>query len=130
MAKKAAKKNTVSRRAQRRDLVEQRVKLRKRIARRVRLQAHRAWSPIKTVGSKSYNLPTPKGRTGKVLAKRIRGPKYFRESWAELKKVTWPNRQETWRLTWAVFIFSAFFALFTSLADFGLTKAVERIILK
>ncbi len=38
-------------------------------------------------------------------------PAYFRNSWAELRQVTWPNRRETWRLTLAVFIFAIVFGL-------------------
>jgi preprotein translocase subunit SecE len=60
---------------------------------------------------------------------RPRIPKYFKESITELKKVTWPGRKEAWKLTLAVFIFSAFFALIIVIADFGFQKLAERLFL-
>lgn len=57
-------------------------------------------------------------------------PRYFRESWTELRKVRWPKRGEAWKLTSAVFIFSTLFAAFTAAADYGFTKLAERIFLK
>ena len=56
-------------------------------------------------------------------------PKYFRESYKELKKVKWPSRKEAWKLTFAVTIFTIFFGLVIALADFVLTQLVERILL-
>jgi preprotein translocase subunit SecE len=60
---------------------------------------------------------------------RPRIPKYFKESITELKKVTWPGRKEALKLTLAVFIFSAFFALIIVIADFGFQKLAERLFL-
>lgn len=79
---------------------------------------------------RTYTIPTPNNKIGKFLSKTVRPPKYFRDSWVELKKVAWPDRRQTIRFTIAVFIFSGFFALITALVDYGFTKAVERIILK
>lgn len=36
---------------------------------------------------------------------------YFKGSWQELRKVRWPDRRATWGLTFAVIVFSLFFAL-------------------
>jgi preprotein translocase SecE subunit len=36
---------------------------------------------------------------------------YFAGAWRELRAVRWPNRKATWELTFAVLIFSLFFAL-------------------
>lgn len=60
---------------------------------------------------------------------RPRVPKYFRESFAELKKVTWPGRKESWKLTLAVFIFTAVFTLIALSADFVFEKLAERLYL-
>ena len=35
---------------------------------------------------------------------------YFRGAWRELKRVRWPDRKATWSLTFAVILFSLFFA--------------------
>jgi preprotein translocase subunit SecE len=126
----AKKSNKTPRRIKRSELVAPKAKTSRKIATAARRQRQRAWALTSRTFGRSFSLPAPKGKAGKVLSKRVRGPKYFRESWQELKKVTWPTRKEAWRLTWSVFIFSAFFAIFTALADFGLSKAVERILLK
>lgn len=44
-------------------------------------------------------------------------PKYLRESWQELRKVTWPTRREAWKLTLAVFIFSGSFMILVVIID-------------
>jgi preprotein translocase subunit SecE len=56
-------------------------------------------------------------------------PQYVRDSVNELKKVTWPSRSETWKLTLAVFIFSAVFTLIIVIADFGFEALAERLFL-
>ncbi len=42
---------------------------------------------------------------------------FFKEVRAELKKVTWPSRQETWRYTLVVILISAGVALFLGACD-------------
>lgn len=44
---------------------------------------------------------------------------------AELKKVTWPSRQEAIRLTIMVLIVCIVAGIFLGLADFGFTNLVE-----
>ncbi|OGL29704.1 preprotein translocase subunit SecE [Candidatus Saccharibacteria bacterium RIFCSPHIGHO2_02_FULL_47_12] len=56
-------------------------------------------------------------------------PKYFRNSWLELKQVTWPSRKETWQLTFAVFTFAVIFGLLVGVTDYGLDKIFKRILL-
>jgi preprotein translocase subunit SecE len=79
----------------------------------------------------NVNIPLPKGKVGRALSKSInvRPPRYFSESWLELKKVTWPGRKESWKLTLAVVIFTAIFTLITSIADLGFNQIVERVLL-
>ncbi len=55
---------------------------------------------------------------------------YFRDSWQELAKVSWPNRQTTISLTVAVLVFSTTLALFMGLADLGLNIVLKKLILK
>ncbi len=65
----------------------------------------------------------------KVKAER-QGPnpliRYFRETRGELRKVTWPTREETWRLTLIVLGVSAAMAVFLGLI---LDTLFSRIIL-
>ena len=57
-------------------------------------------------------------------------PPYFRNSWKELRKVTWPTRRESRRLTVAVIIFAIVFGVLIALVDYGLDKVFKRILLK
>ena len=66
---------------------------------------------------------------GRVL-KRIFWPKWLRNSFKEVRQVTWPTRRETWKLTFAVFAFAIVFGTMIALVDFGLDKLFKRIILK
>jgi len=61
---------------------------------------------------------------------KILWPTYFRESWKELRQVTWPSRSETWKLTLAVILFAVIFGLLVSVVDFGLDKIFRKLILE
>lgn len=55
---------------------------------------------------------------------------YFRDSWAELKKVQWPDRATSWKLTFTVIVFSVAFSVFTTVIDVGFEKIAKKIFLK
>lgn len=55
---------------------------------------------------------------------------YFRNSWNELKQVTWPNRKQTTQLTIAVFVFALTFAVMITIVDYGLDKLFRKVLLK
>ncbi len=57
-------------------------------------------------------------------------PRYFRNSWKELRLVVWPSRRESWRLTSAVLIFAVIFGVMIAIVDYGLDKVFKKIILK
>jgi len=61
---------------------------------------------------------------------RIFWPLYFRNSWKELRQVTWPTRRETWQLTLAVIIFSIIFGVLIAIVDYGLDKVFKQLIIK
>ena len=88
---------------------------------------------IRTMLKKEVNLPIPlpKNKAGEFLGKKrtARLPKYFRESWVELRKVVWPTRRESWKLVLAVILFTLVFTLITLAADYGISQLVERILL-
>ncbi len=46
----------------------------------------------------------------------------------ELKKVTWPTREETIKQTGVVLVFVAFTGIFLGVVDFGLSGFVKMII--
>jgi preprotein translocase SecE subunit len=64
----------------------------------------------------------------KILAKLV--PRYFINSWRELKLVHWPNRKETWRLTLAVFVFAIVFGALVAAVDKGLDEIFKKVVLK
>lgn len=82
------------------------------------------------VGRKEYYLPMPDNKVGRFLNKRRSAiPSYFKESWAEVKQVTWPGRRQTLQLSLAVFMFALFFSLLIAVVDFGLDKLFKALIL-
>jgi preprotein translocase SecE subunit len=62
---------------------------------------------------------------GKILV-----PTYFRQSWAELKLVTWPNWKQSRQLTTAVLVFAVVFGAAIAGVDWGLDKIFKHILLK
>jgi preprotein translocase SecE subunit len=69
---------------------------------------------------------------GKVLAivGRVLLPKYIRDSWKELKLVTWPNLRTSRQLTTAVLIFAIIFGVAIASIDWVLDKVFREILLK
>jgi len=57
-------------------------------------------------------------------------PRYIRNSWNELRLVTWPNARQTISLTYAVLIFSVLFGIVVAILDFGLDKLFKAFIIK
>lgn len=55
---------------------------------------------------------------------------YLRGVRQEFRKVSWPSRKETWRLTASVVIFSVLFAAFVAIVDYGLTILFEKVIIR
>lgn len=53
---------------------------------------------------------------------------YFLEVKTELKKVTWPDKIVTTKLTFTVFSISAVVSLYVGALDFGFTKLLEFLI--
>jgi preprotein translocase SecE subunit len=87
-------------------------------------------SSVKKVAGKEYYLPMPDNKAGRFLNKRRSFiPKYFREAWAEVKQVTWPNRRESLKLTSAVLIFTIVFGLIITITDYGLDKIFRKVLL-
>ncbi len=56
--------------------------------------------------------------------------RYFRDSWRELRLVTWPSRRETFQLTMAVFLFAVIFGLMVAITDYGLDKIFRKVLLQ
>ncbi|HLD21342.1 MAG TPA: preprotein translocase subunit SecE [Patescibacteria group bacterium] len=50
---------------------------------------------------------------------------YFKGAIQEMKKVTWPSKEETWRKSLTVIWFSIGFAIFLGALDFIMNKVLE-----
>ena len=61
---------------------------------------------------------------------RIIFPKYLRNSFREIKKVTWPSFEQGRKLTWAVLVFALVFGASVAIVDWGLGKVFKRLLLK
>jgi len=71
------------------------------------------------------------GATGDRQGRRVNAPSFttfFEESRAELRKVTWPTRQETLNLTGAVIVMTVGIAAFLGTIDALLDALVKPLI--
>ena len=57
-------------------------------------------------------------------------PPYFRNSWKELRQVTWPTFPVAVRLTFAVIIFAVVFGCLVAGLDYVLDKVFKEVLLK
>lgn len=80
-----------------------------------------------TVGSKKAFKPV---RVFFRILGKVLVPPYFRNSWKELRQVSWLSFRESVRLTWAVLIFAVVFGVVIAVVDYGLDKLFRNILLK
>jgi preprotein translocase subunit SecE len=87
--------------------------------------------PVRRAFSKVYNLNVMRP-VRKVLhvTGRIIFPRYFRQSWQELKLVTWPNWKESRRLTFAVLVFAIVFGASIAGVDWLLDKVFRHLLIQ
>ena len=86
-----------------------------------------AGAPFRATGRVATKLNRYKGLRiiGYILL-----PPYFRNSWKELRQVTWPNRKESRQLTLAVILFAVIFGAMVTVLDYGLDKVFKQVLLK
>ena len=53
---------------------------------------------------------------------------FLQEVWAELKKVHWPSRKETYAATAVVLVVVGIVALYLGLVDFALSQMIQAIL--
>ncbi|MDP8903717.1 MAG: preprotein translocase subunit SecE [Chloroflexota bacterium] len=53
--------------------------------------------------------------------------RFIQEATSELKKVTWPTPQQTWRLTVLVFVISGIVGAYIAAFDIAFTWIVSRV---
>lgn len=87
--------------------------------------------PTGRVFRKLFSLPILRWlrRPLRLLGKLV-FPSYFRNSWRELRLVTWPSWRESRRLTFAVLIFAIIFGAVIAGVDYSLDKIFRNVLLK
>jgi preprotein translocase SecE subunit len=96
--------------------------------RRLRTASHKATSPFFRSVSRTFGTifnRQPFKWLGKIIF-----PSYLRNSWKELRLVTWPTLYESRRLTFAVLVFAIIFGAVIAGVDYGLDKIFRNILLK
>ncbi|KHK00503.1 preprotein translocase subunit SecE [Desulfovibrio sp. TomC] len=69
------------------------------------------------------------GKSGVSLTGRIdQAKEFFEQSKGELKKVTWPTREETVKTGIAVLVFSVVMAIYLGVVDMALSRLVALIL--
>ena len=95
--------------------------------RRLHATKRRAAAPFQFIGKVFKKL-------GSYKVFRVIGlivvPPYFRNSWRELRQVTWPTFKVSARLTFAVIVFATIFGLLVAVVDYGLDKVFKEVLLK
>ena len=64
------------------------------------------------------------------LIGRILVPSYIRNSWKELRQVSWPSLKQSRQLTFAVLLFAIVFGALIAIVDYGLDKLFKHVLLK
>ncbi|HLC17716.1 MAG TPA: preprotein translocase subunit SecE [Thermodesulfobacteriota bacterium] len=62
------------------------------------------------------------------MEKIDKGKQFLAEARQELKKVTWPTKQQTMTSTWVVMAVTVLLAIFLGLVDLGLSKVIGLIL--
>jgi preprotein translocase SecE subunit len=117
---------TFRQRAQKAAAAESQPKSRTRIKR----AGKQATGPVRRQLAQAYNAKAlaPIRKVLRVVG-RIIFPKYFRESWQELKLVTWPDWNQGRRLTFAVLVFAIIFGSVVAGVDWVLDKIFHHLLL-
>jgi len=67
-------------------------------------------------------------QVGKVRDVALRGSTFMSEVWAELRKVHWPSRKETYAATVLVLVVTFIVATFLGVVDFAISRFVQAIL--
>jgi preprotein translocase subunit SecE len=64
---------------------------------------------------------------GKINLRESKVATYFRETWYELKKVSWPSRAEAANLTVMVLVVTVFLSIVLAVMDFAFERGLGLI---
>ncbi len=65
---------------------------------------------------------------GKLRDAGLRSANFVGEVWAEMKKVHWPARKETYAATVVVLVVTVIVAVFLGVVDFAISHVVQAIL--
>ena len=94
-----------------------------RAARRQRQQQRSSGGARPPIGVSGPQGPEARGGGRRFV------PRWVADIYSELRKVTWPSRQEVGYLTLVVVIVSAFFGAILGVADLGFSWLIENTVL-
>lgn len=80
--------------------------------------------PVGKAASKTF------ARKPFILIGKVIFPTYIRNSWKELRLVTWPTLKQSRQLTFAVLVFALIFGAVIAFVDYGLDKLFRNVLLK
>lgn len=85
--------------------------------------------PVRRQVSRAYNAKplAPLRKVLRIIGKII-FPTYFRQSWQELKLVSWPDWKTSRRLTFAVLVFAVIFGAAIAGVDWVLDKIFKQLL--
>ncbi|MBQ8992242.1 preprotein translocase subunit SecE [Candidatus Saccharibacteria bacterium] len=67
---------------------------------------------------RKVKLEDQEAQGGSKVKRILTAPfRYLRDSWREIRQVRWPNRKATWKMVFAIFIYSALFIALIMLLD-------------
>ncbi len=79
---------------------------------------------------KERQLEEQKKIAKKKNKKQKRSPiRFFKDVWGEIKKVTWPTKQDLFKTTFAVIVFIVIFTVVVGLMDLGLNTVMREFLL-
>ncbi|EFL50786.1 preprotein translocase, SecE subunit [Solidesulfovibrio fructosivorans JJ]] len=91
--------------------------------------AQGADKPLKAAAGKPSAKAEASAKSGKSLTGYVKAAQeFFEQSKVELKKVTWPTRQETIKTGVAVLVFSVIMAIYLGVVDMALSRLVAFIL--
>jgi len=67
-------------------------------------------------------------QVGKLRDAGLRASTFLGEVWAELRKVHWPSRKETYAATVVVLVVTFVVATFLGVVDFAISRVVQTIL--
>lgn len=80
-------------------------------------------------GAAGGQRPPREPAEGRGLLSALR-PRWAEDIFSELRKVSWPSREETWYLTFVVLIVASAFGIFLGGVDMFFNWAIDRVLIR